>query len=46
VVLFVGFIVQGLFAEVLNRAPGLILGYVNYAEKMVFPLEILPVLSL
>jgi lipopolysaccharide transport system permease protein len=46
VVLFVGLIVHGLFAEVLNRAPGLILGNVNYVKKVVFPLEILPVISL
>jgi len=46
VVLFVGMIVHGLFAEVLNRAPGLILGNVNYVKKVVFPLEILPVISL
>jgi lipopolysaccharide transport system permease protein len=46
IVLFVGLIVQGLFAEVLNRAPGLILGNVNYVKKVVFPLEILPVISL
>ena len=43
VVLFVGMIVHGLFAEVLNRAPGLILSNVNYVKKVVFPLEILPV---
>jgi lipopolysaccharide transport system permease protein len=46
VVLFVGMIVHGLFAEVLNRAPGLILGNVNYVKKVVFPLEILPVISM
>lgn len=46
VVLFVGLIVHGLFAEVLNRAPGLILSNVNYVKKVVFPLEILPVISL
>jgi len=38
--------VQGLFAEVLNRAPGLVLGNVNYVKKVVFPLEVLPVVSL
>ncbi len=43
VVLFVGMIVHGLFAEVLNRAPGLILANVNYVKKVVFPIEILPV---
>ena len=42
VVLFAGLIVHGLFAEVLNRAPGLILSNVNYVKKVVFPLEILP----
>ena len=45
VVLFVGMIVHGLFAEVLNRAPGLILSNVNYVKKVVFPLEILPVIA-
>jgi len=46
VILFVGMIVHGLFAEVLNRAPGLILYNVNYVKKVVFPLEILPVISM
>ena len=41
-VLFAGMIVHSLFAECLNRAPGLILGNVNYVKKVVFPLEILP----
>lgn len=45
-VLFVGMIVHGLFAEVLNRAPGLILSNVNYVKKVIFPLEILPVVSM
>ena len=42
IVLFAGLIVHGLFAEVLNRAPGLILSNVNYVKKVMFPLEILP----
>jgi lipopolysaccharide transport system permease protein len=46
VVLFVGMIVHGLFAEVLNRAPSLILSNVNYVKKVVFPLEVLPVISM
>jgi lipopolysaccharide transport system permease protein len=46
VLLFVGIIVHSLFAEVLNRAPSLILGNVNYVKKVVFPLEILPVISM
>ena len=46
VLLFVGMIVHSLFAEVLNRAPNLILGNVNYVKKVVFPLEILPAISM
>ena len=46
VVLFVGMIVHGLFAEVLNRAPSLILANVTYVKKVIFPLEILPVISM
>lgn len=46
IVLFVGMIVYGLFAEIANRAPGLILSNVNYVKKVVFPLEILPVVGL
>jgi lipopolysaccharide transport system permease protein len=46
VVLFAGMIVHALFAEVINRAPGLILGNVNYVKRVVFPLEILPVISM
>ena len=45
-VLFVGMIVHGLFAEVLNRAPGLILSNVNYVKKVVFPLHVLPVITM
>ena len=42
IILFVGMIVHGLFAECINRAPALILSNVNYVKKVVFPLEILP----
>jgi lipopolysaccharide transport system permease protein len=42
IILFVGMIVHGLFAECVNRAPSLILSNVNYVKKVVFPLEILP----
>jgi lipopolysaccharide transport system permease protein len=41
-ILFAGLIVHSLFAECVNRAPGLILSNVNYVKKVVFPLEILP----
>lgn len=46
IVLFVGMIVYGLFAEMANRAPSLILSNVNYVKKVIFPLEILPVIGL
>jgi lipopolysaccharide transport system permease protein len=45
-ILFVGLIVHGLLAEVLNRSPNLILSNVNYVKKVVFPLEILSVINL
>ena len=44
--LFVGMIVMSLFSDVLNRAPNLILSNVNYVKKVVFPLEILPVIAM
>jgi len=46
VVLFAGLIIYNLFAECLGRAPQLILNNVNYVKKVVFPLEILPWVSL
>lgn len=46
IVLFVGMIVQGIFAELLNRAPTLILSNINYVKKVIFPLEILPIVAL
>ena len=45
-VLFAGLIIFSLFAECVTRAPGLILSNVNYVKKVVFPLEILPVIAL
>ncbi len=44
-ILFAGMIVLNFFIEVLNRAPYLILSNVNYVKKVVFPLEILSVIS-
>ncbi len=46
VILFVGLIVHGLLAEVLNRSPALVLNNVSYVKKVVFPLEVLPVVVL
>lgn len=42
IILFVGMIVHGLFAEVANRSPALILTNVSYVKRVVFPLEVLP----
>ncbi len=44
--LFSGVLLFGLFAEVVSRAPGLVLENVSYVKKVVFPLEILPWVSL
>ncbi|OAE41226.1 sugar ABC transporter permease [Brucella intermedia] len=44
--LFTGLMVFNLFAECVIRAPGLILSNVNYVKKVIFPLEVLPVVSL
>lgn len=40
IILFTGMIVFNLFAEIVNRAPGLIVSNTNYVKKVVFPLEI------
>lgn len=45
-ILFAGLMVFSLFAECVNRAPGLVLGNPNYVKKVVFPLEILPWVNL
>lgn len=45
-VLFAGLLVFNLFAECLGRAPSLILANVNYVKKVIFPLEVLPWVSL
>jgi lipopolysaccharide transport system permease protein len=45
-ILFSGLIIFNLFAECINRAPGVILSNPNYVKKVVFPLEILPFVSL
>ncbi|WMJ08364.1 ABC transporter permease [Nitrosomonas sp. sh817] len=44
--LFTGLILFNLFSECLSRAPGLILANVNYVKKVIFPLEILPLVAL
>jgi lipopolysaccharide transport system permease protein len=45
-VLFVGLTIFSMFSEMINRAPTLITSNLNYVKKVVFPLEILPTVSL
>lgn len=44
--LFAGLVVHGLISEVIMRAPHLIVGNPSYVKQIVFPLEILPIVSL
>lgn len=44
--LFAGLIVFNIFSDCMNRAPSLILSNLNYVKRVVYPLEILPVVSL
>ncbi len=41
-VLFVGLVVHGFFAECLVRSPNLITGNPNFVKRVIFPLDILP----
>ena len=45
-ILFSGLMVFNLFADCVNRAPGLILAHASYVKKVVFPLEILPLVTI
>jgi len=44
-ILFTGLIIHAFFAEIVTSAPTLILSNVNFVKKIVFPLEILSVVS-
>lgn len=44
-ILFVGLIFHGFFSECLNAAPSLIVTNKNYVKKVIFPVEILPVIT-
>jgi len=44
VILFIGLITYGIFAEAITRAPAVILQHPNFVKKVVFPLEVLPVM--
>jgi lipopolysaccharide transport system permease protein len=45
-VLFAGLLMFNLFSECVNHAPNVILGNANFVKKVVFPLEILMVVTL
>jgi lipopolysaccharide transport system permease protein len=45
-IVFVGLLLHGLLAEIINRAPTLIVANPNLVRKVVFPLEVLPVVAL
>lgn len=45
IILFTGLVVFSLFSECMNRAPSLVVNNVNYVKRVVFPLEILPVVA-
>ena len=44
-ILFAGLLVFNFFAECVNKAPSLVVSQANYVKKVVFPLEILPWVS-
>ena len=43
--LFPGILLHGLMAEAVTRAPGLVTAVPNYVKKVVFPLELLPLVA-
>jgi lipopolysaccharide transport system permease protein len=46
ITLFAGLIVFNTFSEALNQSPGLIINNVNYVKRVIFPLEILSLISM
>jgi lipopolysaccharide transport system permease protein len=44
--LYSGLIVFNLFAETVSRSPGTVRGYPSYVKKIIFPVEILPLVPL
>ncbi len=46
VILFIGLMIYNVVSEVLVRSPSLIISNTNFVKKIIFPLEILPIVSL
>ncbi len=44
-VLFVGLCVFNLFADIVNRSPRLVVDHANFVKRVVFPIEMLPVVN-
>lgn len=44
-VLFIGLIIHSYVSEVLTRSPTIVMGHVNLVKRVVFPLQILPVMT-
>ncbi|MFC1681006.1 ABC transporter permease [Pseudomonadota bacterium] len=45
IILFAGLVVHGLFAECMVRGPALVVNHPHFVKKIVFPLQILPMVS-
>ncbi|WP_164940694.1 ABC transporter permease [Bradyrhizobium zhanjiangense] len=45
VTLLIGMVVHGIFSEALSRSPTIVLGNPSFVKKVVFPLEILPIVA-
>jgi lipopolysaccharide transport system permease protein len=45
-ILFCGLTTFNIFSEVVSRSPNLMVGNANYVKKVVFPLEVLPIVAL
>lgn len=46
ILIFIGIMVFGFFSESITRAPLLIIGNPNYVKKIIFPLEVLPLVTI
>jgi lipopolysaccharide transport system permease protein len=44
--LFTGIVIHGFFAEIISRAPNVIIQNSNYVTKVIFPLPLLPLVNL
>jgi lipopolysaccharide transport system permease protein len=45
IIFLTGIVVHAIFAESVARAPTLVVGNANYVKKVIFPLEILPIVN-